>query len=71
LTFFAALGVVALCAGALALDGRKRIPSMQPLDLADRVDDALYLPEVLYIVCLVPVLSFGPGAYSLDALIWR
>ncbi len=71
LTFFAALGVAALCLGALAFDGRKRVPAMKPLDPADRLDDVLYLPEVLYIVCLLPVLSFGPGAYSLDALIWR
>ena len=71
LTFFAAIGLAALCLGALALDGLKRIPSMKPLDAIDRIDDLLYLPEVLYVVCLLPVLSFGPGAYSLDSLIWR
>jgi uncharacterized membrane protein YphA (DoxX/SURF4 family) len=71
LTIFAALGLVALCVGACALDGFKRVRLMQPVDRADRVDDVLYLPEVLYIVCLLAVLSFGPGAYSLDALVWR
>jgi len=71
LTIFAAVGLAALCVGALALDGFKRIPSMHPLDPADRADDVLYLPEVLYVVCLLAVLSFGPGAYSLDALVWR
>jgi len=71
LTIFAAVGLAALCVGACALDGLKRIPSMQPLDPADRAGDVLYLPEVLYVVCLLAVLSFGPGAYSLDALVWR
>ena len=68
MTIFAAVGLTALCIGACALDGIKRIPTMQPLDPADRIGDLLYLPEVLYIVCLLVVLSFGPGAYSLDAL---
>jgi putative oxidoreductase len=71
LTVFAALGLAALNVGALVLDGFKRIASMHPLDRADRIDDVLYLPEVLYVVCLLVVISFGPGAYSLDRLVWR
>jgi len=71
LTIFAVMGLVALCIGATATDGFKRLSSMRPLDPADRLDDVLYLPEVLYVVCLLAVLSFGPGAYSLDALVWR
>lgn len=71
LTILAVIGLAALNIGAIALDGRKRIPSMRPLDPADRLDDVLYLPEVLYVICLIAVLSFGPGAYSLDALVWR
>jgi putative oxidoreductase len=71
LTIFAAIGLAALCTGACALDGLKRIPAMHPLDLADRAGDLLYLPEVLYVLCLLAVISFGPGAYSLDALVWR
>ena len=71
LTIFAVAGLAALSIGAAALDGIKRIPSMHPADPADRLDDLLYLPEVLYVVCLLAVLSFGPGAYSLDALVWR
>jgi len=71
LTVFAALGLGALCIGALALDGVKRVRLMKPLDRADRVDDVLYLPEALYVLCLLAVLSFGPGAYSVDALLWR
>ena len=71
LTIFAAVGLVALNIGAATIDGVKRIPSMKPLDPADRLDDVLYLPEVLYVLCLLAVVSFGPGAYSLDALVWR
>src|SRR5580704_7483761 len=54
LTILAAVGLAALCIGACALDGIKRIPSMQPLDPVDRLSDMLYLPEVLYVVCLLP-----------------
>jgi putative oxidoreductase len=71
LAIFAAVGLAALCVGATVLDGLKRVRAMQPLDRADRLDDVLYLPEVLYVVCLLAVLSFGPGAFSLDALVWR
>jgi uncharacterized membrane protein YphA (DoxX/SURF4 family) len=71
LTIFAVVGLVVLSLGATRLDGLKRIASMHPLDPADRLGDVLYLPEVLYVLCLLPVLSFGPGAYSLDALVWR
>jgi putative oxidoreductase len=71
LTVFAALGLAALNIGALVLDGFKRIPAMHPLDRADRIDDVLYLPEVLYVVCLLVVISFGPGAFSIDRLVWR
>jgi putative oxidoreductase len=70
LTVLAALGLVALCIAACALDGLKRIPSMHPIDPADWAGDVLHLPEVLYVVCLLAVLSFGPGAYSLDRLVW-
>ena len=39
------------------------------IDEADRIDDWLYLPETLYAVMLVIVVSAGAGPYSLDALI--
>lgn len=71
LTVFAAIGLALLCVGAWVRDGSKRIAAMKPLDPADRLDDVLYLPEVLYVVGLLAVISFGPGAYALDALVWR
>lgn len=71
LTIFAAAGLSVLCLGATRLDGLKRISAMKPLDALDRVGDVLYLPEILYVLCLLAVISFGPGAYSLDAVAWR
>jgi hypothetical protein len=41
----------------------------KPIDEADRIDDWLYLPEVLYAFMLIMVVSAGAGPYSLDALI--
>ena len=39
------------------------------VDEADRIDDWLYLPEVLYAFMLIMVVSAGAGPYSLDALV--
>ena len=43
----------------------------KPIDEADRIDDWLYLPEVLYAFMLIMVISAGAGPYSLDAFIFR
>ncbi len=45
--------------------------TIKPIDDADRIDDFLYLPEVLYAFMLIMVVSAGAGPYSLDALILR
>jgi hypothetical protein len=42
----------------------------KPIDEADRIDDWLYLPEVLYVFMLIVVISAGAGPYSFDAVIW-
>lgn len=47
----------------------RRIKLYKPIDEADRIDDWLYLPEVLYPFMLLMVVSAGAGPYSLDALI--
>jgi hypothetical protein len=52
-----------------ATSGRQRIKDYKPIDEADRIDDWLYLPEVLYAFMLIMVVSAGAGPYSLDALI--
>lgn len=65
----ASLGLLAICLVATLTDGIKRIASYQPIDRADYCDDVLYLPEVLYIIGLLIVLSFGPGSFTILNLI--
>jgi hypothetical protein len=55
--------------GAIATSGPQRIKVYKPIDQADRIDDWLYLPEILYAFMLIMVVSAGAGPYSLDALI--
>jgi putative oxidoreductase len=65
----AALGLLVLILVAIVTSGPQRIKLYKPIDEADRIDDWLYLPEVLYAFMLVVVVSAGAGPYSLDALI--
>ena len=65
----AALGLLVIILVAIATSGRQRIKVYKPIDEADRIDDWLYLPEVLYAFMLIMVVSAGAGPYSLDALI--
>src|SRR5277367_4712950 len=66
----AALGLLVIILAAIATSGRARIKLYKPIDEADRIDDWLYLPEVLYAFMLIIVISAGAGPYSLDALIF-
>jgi uncharacterized membrane protein YphA (DoxX/SURF4 family) len=65
----AALGLLVLILVAIVTSGPQRIKVYKPIDEADRIDDWLYLPEVLYAFMLIMVVSAGAGPYSLDALI--
>src|SRR6202046_4063038 len=65
----AALGLLVLILVAIVTSGPQRIKLYKPIDEADRIDDWLYLPEVLYAFMLIIVVSAGAGPYSLDALI--
>jgi putative oxidoreductase len=65
----AALGLLVITVVAIATTGPQRIKVYKPIDEADRIDDWLYLPEILYAVMLITVVSAGAGPYSLDALI--
>ena len=65
----AALGLLVIILVAIVTSGRRRIKDYKPVDEADRIDDWLYLPEVLYAFMLIVVISAGAGPYSLDALI--
>jgi uncharacterized membrane protein YphA (DoxX/SURF4 family) len=66
----AALGLLVIILVAIATSGRQRIKDYKPVDEGDRIDDWLYLPEVLYAFMLIMVISAGAGPYSLDAFIW-
>jgi uncharacterized membrane protein YphA (DoxX/SURF4 family) len=65
----AALGLLAVTLVAIVTSGPQRIKVNKPIDAADRIDDWLYLPEILYAFMLIMVVSAGAGPYSLDALI--
>jgi uncharacterized membrane protein YphA (DoxX/SURF4 family) len=65
----AALGLLVITVVAIATTGPQRIKVYKPIDEADRIDDWLYLPEILYAVMLLTVVSAGAGPYSLDAVI--
>jgi uncharacterized membrane protein YphA (DoxX/SURF4 family) len=65
----AALGLLVLILVAIVTSGPQRIKLYKPIDEADRIDDWLYLPEVLYAFMLIVVVSAGAGPYSVDALI--
>ena len=65
----AALGLLVLILVAIVTSGPQRIKVYKPIDEADRIDDWLYLPEVLYAFMLIMVVSAGAGPYSLDALV--
>jgi putative oxidoreductase len=65
----AALGLLVLIIVAIVTSGPQRIKLYKPIDEADRIDDWLYLPETLYAVMLITVISAGAGPYSVDALI--
>jgi putative oxidoreductase len=67
----AALGLICILTVAIVTDGLGRIPSWNPTDRSDYLEDVLYLPEVLYVLLLLPVLTMGAGPVSLDAFVWR
>jgi uncharacterized membrane protein YphA (DoxX/SURF4 family) len=71
LTPLAALGLLVIVLVASVTSGRLRIKGYQPIDEADRIDDWLYLPEILYAFILIMFVSAGAGPYSLDAAILR
>jgi uncharacterized membrane protein YphA (DoxX/SURF4 family) len=67
----AALGLLVIIFVAIATTGGVRIKASKPIDRADWIDDWLYLPETLYALMLIVIISAGAGPYSLDAAIWN
>ena len=69
LTPLAALGLLVICAVALATNSPMVIASYKPIDLADRVDDWLYQPETIYALMLIYFIAAGAGPVSVDQLL--
>ena len=69
MTSLSALALLVIILIAIATSGRLRLRSYQPIDLSDRIDDWLYLPETLYAFMLLVVISAGAGRYSVDGVI--
>ena len=70
-----ALGLLTpLCAAMLMGDmivaiATDRIHSIQSIGFLERLDDFLYLPEVLYTLILFWLIFSGPGRYSVDGVV--
>jgi putative oxidoreductase len=70
-----ALGLLTpVCAAMLTADmivavATTSIHTIKSTGFLARLDDFLYLPEVLYILILVWLIFSGPGRYSVDGLI--
>lgn len=58
-----------ICLIAACTAGMRRVRALTAIDKADMTDDALYLPEVPYIVLLAMVVANGIGPFSLDAML--
>lgn len=69
LTPLAALGLLAICIVALLTNGSSVVAGYLPIDVADRADDWLYLPETMYALILAYFIAAGAGSISLDHLL--
>lgn len=64
----AALGLLAILVVALVTDGPRRVKKFRPIDMADTIDDWLYLSETTYVVMVLLIVFAGPGAWSVHNL---
>jgi uncharacterized membrane protein YphA (DoxX/SURF4 family) len=64
-----AAGLMCICLVAICTDGIGRIAGWAPIDRCDALDDILYLPEVLYVLVLMTIVTGGAGPISIDAMI--
>jgi uncharacterized membrane protein YphA (DoxX/SURF4 family) len=69
LTPLASLGLLVICAVALRTNTPKIIASYKPIDFADRLDDWLYQPEMMYALMLLYFIAAGGGPVSVDRLV--
>lgn len=66
---FAASVLSIICITACLAEAKGRITAYKPIDKADWIDDLLYLPEVLYLIMLLPIVAAGAGPFSIDRFI--
>lgn len=71
LTELAAFGMLVVLLVATRCTCRQKVEAQHPCDRIDAVACYLWTPEPLYVLLTVLVLLLGPGAYSLDAVLWR
>lgn len=57
----AAAALATICFVAMCCEGRGRVNGYKPINRADRVDDWLYLPEVVYMIACVVIMLGGTG----------
>ncbi|MGA7803481.1 DoxX family protein [Bradyrhizobium sp.] len=69
LTPLAALGLLVICSVALWTSSPTVVASYKPIDRADRVDDWLYQPEMIYALMLLYFMTAGAGPVSVDQLL--
>lgn len=69
LTSLAAAGLFVICAVAGLCEAKKRVDAMSPINGADRVDDYLYLPEIVWALVLAFIVAVGGGPVALDRLV--
>ena len=65
----AALILIADLLVAMAVDGYKRVNAFDPIDIADWLDDWLYLSEITYILLLLLFVTGGPGILNADSVV--
>lgn len=71
LTLPSALGLLLILIVATFCTGKEKTMRQNPIDGIDKINCYLWNPEPVYILVTLLVLSFGPGALSLDHfLLW-
>jgi uncharacterized membrane protein YphA (DoxX/SURF4 family) len=70
LSALSALGLFAVTAAATVCTAREKVAKQHPVDKVDCVACYLWCAEPLYIVMALVTLAAGPGAWSLDSLLW-
>lgn len=71
LTNLALVGLLGVLLCATFCTGKTKVLEQGPVDCIDCVSCYLWRVEGVYIAIVLALLCMGPGAVSLDALVWR